>query len=269
MSKTSGRTATRGLQGSSLLNPWCMTPAGDLYLARSPLGNNTLVANAVAAPNSQSPEQELSIVEGPPSTIPKLIKKPKKPTRAIPAPLEHDSASAPVERRMISAVPASEGGPVRTTTSLRRAHEDSVAVSKVHAQSAPPVRSRNSKPGIDELGHRVSRAKPLTRADLYLSDARPPRLKDPKPHHICRICRTVKSHPVSYQCGHSHCYVCIRMWLEKHWTCPECVVTMTARPFRHEGEEESLDADYPCWDDRSRVSYSWDGLTFPTYPRVA
>ena len=47
-----------------------------------------------------------------------------------------------------------------------------------------------------------------------------------------------------YACGHSHCYVCIRIWLEKKWTCPECVQVMNAPPFRHYAEEAGIAHGY-------------------------
>ncbi|KAJ7704267.1 hypothetical protein B0H14DRAFT_3526694 [Mycena olivaceomarginata] len=107
---------------------------------------------------------------------------------------------------------------------------------------------------------------PLTEAALYNDNARPPVLAVPKPHHVCSICWAAKSHPVSYLCGHSHCYVCIRLWLEKQWTCPDCSHEMSIAPFRHYGEENSIEYDYPFWKDNSRVSYSFHGLIFPPAP---
>ncbi|KAJ7606433.1 hypothetical protein B0H17DRAFT_1154058 [Mycena rosella] len=81
-------------------------------------------------------------------------------------------------------------------------------------------------------------------------------------HHICGICTGVKSHPVSYVCGHSHCYACIRQWLETSWKCPQCMTVMHRPPFRHYGDEAGLAATYPGHDADS-VTYSWAGLPFP------
>ncbi|KAJ6456318.1 hypothetical protein C8R47DRAFT_1227852 [Mycena vitilis] len=144
--------------------------------------------------------------------------------------------------------------------------------SKTH--SGPPsaisqATPRWTVPGLKAGGtaRRKERVKPLTKEDLWLDDERPPVLAVPKPHHICRMCHDVKSHPVSYllslhilhplrersyACGHSHCYVCIRIHLESEWSCPQCEAVMYAPPFRHEGEEESLKFDYPWWRDESR-----------------
>ncbi|KAJ7431408.1 hypothetical protein B0H11DRAFT_2262043 [Mycena galericulata] len=105
---------------------------------------------------------------------------------------------------------------------------------------------------------------PLQHDDLYLTEARPPeRPAALKLHHKCGVCWSVKSHPVSYKCGHSHCYVCIRLWLEKKWSCPDCSLIMFIAPFRHYGEEASLQADYPDWVDLSKVNHDFGGLVFP------
>ncbi|KAJ6522921.1 hypothetical protein DFH09DRAFT_1096880 [Mycena vulgaris] len=104
---------------------------------------------------------------------------------------------------------------------------------------------------------------PLKEQNLYLDAIRPPPLEDVKHHHLCIFCRTVKSHPVSYKCGHSDCYFCVHLWLENKWTCPQCSDQITSAPFRHYGEEGSILHDYPAWVDRSRVSYSWEGLVLP------
>ncbi|KAJ7083934.1 hypothetical protein B0H15DRAFT_951688 [Mycena belliarum] len=118
---------------------------------------------------------------------------------------------------------------------------------------------------LSRAGGREWRSQALTEKELYLTDARPPeQLAIPgKEYHECGICRLVKSHPVSYRCGHSHCYACIRMWLERKWTCPQCVRIMYEEPTRHYGEEGSIAAEYPDWANTSKVSYSFLGLTFP------
>ncbi|KAJ7454343.1 hypothetical protein B0H11DRAFT_2244998 [Mycena galericulata] len=102
-----------------------------------------------------------------------------------------------------------------------------------------------SPTSVAVLGRRPEREEPLRDTDLY---------KD-------------GSHPVSYLCGHSHCYACIRVWLEKRWTCPECVTPMHRAPFRHYGEEAYIADAYPEWKDGSEVNYSFEGLVFPKRPR--
>jgi hypothetical protein len=67
------------------------------------------------------------------------------------------------------------------------------------------------------------------------------------------------------KCGHSYCYVCIRLRLEVHWTCPHlnCNRTIRKAPTIDVGEAETVEADYPDRVDKSQVSYSWEGLSFP------
>ncbi|KAJ7103990.1 hypothetical protein B0H15DRAFT_942025 [Mycena belliarum] len=115
------------------------------------------------------------------------------------------------------------------------------------------------------LGWRRTRVMRLSHRELWQYGTGPPTqlIADNKIHQQCGICRCVKSHPVSYTCGHSHCYVCIRMWLERKWTCPECVTVMDRAPFRQYAEEAAIAFDYPEWEDRSVVDYSFDGLVFP------
>ncbi|KAJ7024618.1 hypothetical protein C8F04DRAFT_1270162 [Mycena alexandri] len=117
-------------------------------------------------------------------------------------------------------------------------------------------------------GFRVVRDTPLTEADLYLDSARPPTLTTDRKHQTCSICLRVKSHPVAYLCGHSHCYVCIRLRLEENWTCPvsSCRQLIRRAPHRHHPEEEGIELDFSDWHqhNHSRVSYDWHGLTFPS-----
>ncbi|KAJ7113912.1 hypothetical protein C8R44DRAFT_881476 [Mycena epipterygia] len=112
-------------------------------------------------------------------------------------------------------------------------------------------------------GYREPREDVLMHEDLWIGDARPPDLSTTRMHQQCGICHFVKSHPVSYRCGHSHCYVCIRMWLEKSWSCPECVEVMHEAPFRHYAEEAGLVYDFPDVVDESEVDYNWEDLIFP------
>jgi hypothetical protein len=67
----------------------------------------------------------------------------------------------------------------------------------------------------------------------------------------------------SYACGHSHCYICIRMWLEESWWCPTCMKVIRVEPHPHWRKEKDIAAAYPGWKDKSQVSYCWEGLTFP------
>jgi hypothetical protein len=71
--------------------------------------------------------------------------------------------------------------------------------------------------------------------------------------------------PPSYKCGHSHCYVCICIWLEQSWECPDpfCGLTMRHPPVRDSVAKAEIAAVYPQCVDKTSVDYSWDGLVFP------
>jgi hypothetical protein len=71
--------------------------------------------------------------------------------------------------------------------------------------------------------------------------------------------------PRRNKCGHSYCYVCIRLRLEVEWTCPHpnCNRTIRQAPKINDAEAETVAVDYPARVDKSQVSYSWEGLSFP------
>ncbi|KAJ7720606.1 hypothetical protein B0H14DRAFT_3520903 [Mycena olivaceomarginata] len=123
------------------------------------------------------------------------------------------------------------------------------------ASMAPP--GSIFRPGV-----RTRRVYTLNANDLYEGATRPDVLTTEHIHQQCGICMHVKSHPVSYRCGHSNCYVCIRLWLERDWRCPECFTVMCESPFHHYPEEQTLKESFPTWD-QSKVKYSWAGLCFP------
>ncbi|KAJ7470055.1 hypothetical protein B0H11DRAFT_2237971 [Mycena galericulata] len=188
------------------------------------------------------------------------------------------SASRGKKRR----VPVAESDEERESTRVRAriARQDArereagrqAVAARIAARTNPgPGRTRlvrRRDPAVDDVGEREERDLPLRRESLWLTGGRPAEIPGCKPHHLCGICYGPKSHPVSYTCGHSHCYVCIRVWLQQSWACPVCKTVMRIPPFRHFGEEDSMAADYPDWVDESRVDYSWDGLRFPKPPRV-
>ncbi|KAJ6461942.1 hypothetical protein C8R47DRAFT_1225741 [Mycena vitilis] len=190
------KASVKGLEGSSVSNPWVLRGSGALVLAEN-------AKSRPQAKNNNPSAADANVDKGPPSRI------------------NQDT------------VRWTRAGLVAGGTASRRERET-----------------------------------PLVREDLWLDEERPPVLATPKPHHVCRICFDVKSHPVSYACGHSHCYVCIRMRLETEWSCPQCDAVMYMAPYRHEGEEAGIKWDYPWWRDESRVSYSWEGLFFPINPRT-
>ncbi|KAJ7824740.1 hypothetical protein B0H14DRAFT_2597017 [Mycena olivaceomarginata] len=111
--------------------------------------------------------------------------------------------------------------------------------------------------GILETGARVLRTYLLTEDELYKGPERPTPLTSDRSHQVCSICLHVKSHPVSgvlgsYRCGHSHCYVCIRRWLQLDWRCPVCKTVMCEALFRHYGEQDGLAVDFPGWKNTSK-----------------
>ncbi|KAJ7016275.1 hypothetical protein C8F04DRAFT_1282012 [Mycena alexandri] len=131
---------------------------------------------------------------------------------------------------------------------------------RIRLQQSP---QRQQSP--NQGGYREPRTTALTREDLYAEGRLPPALAPTRPSQRCSLCTGVKSHPVSYLCGHSHCYACIRLWLDLSWLCPvsTCRALITREPHRHFAEEQALAEAFPNWVDTTAVAYCWDGLTFP------
>ncbi|KAJ7429223.1 hypothetical protein B0H11DRAFT_2266548 [Mycena galericulata] len=112
--------------------------------------------------------------------------------------------------------------------------------------ASPPRRIRIPRgTRLARDGYRVPRNVPLEDRHLYL-DA------------------NIKSHPVNYPCGHGHCYVCARKWLERSFDCPICRARITHAPVRNFDTEAAIAYDHPEWIDRSLINFSWGGLIFPT-----
>ncbi|KAF8172211.1 hypothetical protein K438DRAFT_1981659 [Mycena galopus ATCC 62051] len=120
---------------------------------------------------------------------------------------------------------------------------------------------------IDHRGRRDARADALTEVDLYITNHRPDFIDHPRLHHVCYWCLNAKSHPVILVCGHSACYVCVRLWLETEWDCAQCGELITRPPAPHYDEKVEIEGDYPGWD-LSALQYAWDGLKFPRTPLV-
>ncbi|KAJ7870576.1 hypothetical protein B0H14DRAFT_3132064 [Mycena olivaceomarginata] len=143
-----------------------------------------------------------------------------------------------------------------------------------------PSRATSSHAAGSSRGAFVTlHANPAGRATLLITDEplrskinirappRPPSLTAKEPHHQCTICHCVKTHPVSYKCGHTHCFICIRVWLQISWKCPDCNQVMHGPPSRNYDLEDWLSSAYPeIAADGSRVTYSWSGLVFPSAP---
>ncbi|KAJ7606397.1 hypothetical protein DFH06DRAFT_1348106 [Mycena polygramma] len=134
-----------------------------------------------------------------------------------------------------------------------------------------PGRGARTRVRYCTAGSRAKREDPLTTDALWLTLDRPPVLTATVADNECGLCHSVKSHPVRYSCGHSHCYVCVRLWLEHSWECPDylCGLTMRAPPCADLGEEERIAETEKGFVDKTRVDYTWDGLIFPVRePRV-
>ncbi|KAJ7661813.1 hypothetical protein B0H17DRAFT_1185128 [Mycena rosella] len=113
------------------------------------------------------------------------------------------------------------------------------------AHASTGIRPRRCRgPSPAELGKREDQDVPLAEEHLYLDAVRPMVDENvvPKEHHKCGICHKIKLHPVS-------------IWLQKKWMCPVCIKVIREAPFRHYGEEDSIESDYPAWHDSSRVAY--------------
>ncbi|KAJ7751017.1 hypothetical protein B0H14DRAFT_2636103 [Mycena olivaceomarginata] len=144
-------------------------------------------------------------------------------------------------------------GPSRATSS-HAAGSSRGAFVTLHANPAgratllitdEPLRSKiNIRPRPGPIGHhdgwRRSNARGVPESQLLHSGPRPPSLTAKEPHHQCTICHCVKTHPVSYKCGHTHCFICIRVWLQISWKCPDCNQVMHGPPSRNYDVEDWL-----------------------------
>ncbi|KAJ6475387.1 hypothetical protein C8R45DRAFT_1102680 [Mycena sanguinolenta] len=154
-----------------------------------------------------------------------------------------------------------------------RIHEKTSPPRKLKIFSGPPssisIEPRIPKARIRYInGKRTRRDAALTASDLYLDEARPS-AEASGDEHECFICGCVKAHAVVTKCGHGFCYVCIRLRLEQEWTCPlpQCNrVIFEASKIDHD-QQAGITADYPERVDKSRVAYSWEGLSFPYLPK--
>ncbi|KAJ6475382.1 hypothetical protein C8R45DRAFT_1009965 [Mycena sanguinolenta] len=256
----------RSLSGSSAENPWCIDENGKLILQNALRDKETAIRQLRGIRAIRARMRELSHTAGGPPQRPRINSEP-------PSSIRQDTIQDLAARQHA------------------RGHQDATFVAlcaQVHAQasaaadSAPRPRiilgpassirldTDNEPPRrrvrVLKDGKRTLRLRPLTAEDLYLDDARPltDAEIDVKAYHKCSICRALLTHLVSTQCGHTFCFVCLRVWLEKKWTCLDCVCILACTPHRHWITEEALREAYPTWIDKSRISFSWDGLVFPT-----
>ncbi|KAJ7336972.1 hypothetical protein DFH08DRAFT_964928 [Mycena albidolilacea] len=119
---------------------------------------------------------------------------------------------------------------------------------------------------VHRRGKCTARQEPLEEDDLYLDDARPGDISLPELEHTCRLCLNAKSHPVKLSCGHSACFVCVRLLLETQWGCDECGQVVTRRPQLDVEEVATIERAYPGWD-QSKIAFGWEGLSFPAARR--
>ncbi|KAF7300660.1 RING-type domain-containing protein [Mycena chlorophos] len=131
----------------------------------------------------------------------------------------------------------------------------SVAISR--PALAPEGWRRTSAPGIA-----VREALIGDELDLDL----PPVLEPKHPYHACDICKAVKTHPVILlNCGHTFCYLCARIKLQSSWRCHTCHMVIRSPPVQNQDVEDFLGLEYPLLAiNKSRVTYSFRGLMFPT-----
>ncbi|KAJ7324003.1 hypothetical protein DFH08DRAFT_969008 [Mycena albidolilacea] len=171
----------------------------------------------------------------------------------------------------VSLIPVSSSPPPSPEVQIIRTRRaPSIEPYRIPYPTQRPAVEEESQPirhSIVRYGGRVGQDPPINSENLWLTQARPPTRVPIHPHHICGICQEVPTHPVSYACGHTHCYVCIRVSLEKSWRCPDCRATMHEEPFRHWFMEAELAASYPGWGQTTSISYSFRGLMFPARPR--
>ncbi|KAJ7060347.1 hypothetical protein C8F01DRAFT_1136376 [Mycena amicta] len=132
---------------------------------------------------------------------------------------------------------------------------------------APVFRRYLERPkrGSVHTGWRRSSAAGVPKGAIVRSGKLPPYLEPRAPHHKCSICHGVKMHPVTSGCGHTHCFACLRVWLQTSWKCPVCMAVHYHPPVRNYDLEDWLMDEYPAAAaDSSTVTYNWDSLVFPT-----
>ncbi|KAJ7154952.1 hypothetical protein C8R43DRAFT_1126336 [Mycena crocata] len=232
----------------SQVHPWIVAespPVGD----QNPLALGGKKLDSVL---NRISELELDIVAGP-----------------VPGPSRHYKKRTDSENRLARSLDIRElrHGPLPPATIPRN---PLMMHGPIRNPSMMPGTRRTGPNALAVKGWRLSRATPLTHEDLWV-DGVGPQVQLPKePHHKCGICRHVKSHPVTNFCGHSYCYVCIRLWFEHEFTCPECMTVVWLAPMRQFAEEAYLRSAYPEWHqaDLSKVRYKWIDLVLPGRPKL-
>ncbi|KAJ7126724.1 hypothetical protein C8R44DRAFT_873852 [Mycena epipterygia] len=165
----------------------------------------------------------------------------------------------------------SMGGPPTADTFLARSPEELDAIRRAIGRSSAEEqrrarrrreRAERENHEASQHGRRAPRFSPLAERDLYVNGVTPAALQSNNPDLACAVCLDVLAHPVLTACGHGYCYACIRMWLERAWTCPLCKRVMEHAPVRDSVQEAVIAQEFPDRVDSS-VLYLWDGLEFP------
>ncbi|KAJ7605673.1 hypothetical protein DFH06DRAFT_1348526 [Mycena polygramma] len=206
----------KALEGSSLAKPWVLRP------------NGALVLSGDASPPQKKKKIELKRVIFDEPIL--LAKTPRIRGVGPPSAIRQDTPRIRVAR--------GTSGATRQEISVGRPREEVAAIAPPPPPPPPPrVPPPANRPDATQVlaapglrGWRRTREAPLTRGELWLDEERPPVLAVPKPHHVCSLCLDVKSHPVSYLCGHSNCYVCIRLRLETEPTSSHSLAASRSLP---------------------------------------
>ncbi|KAJ7615269.1 hypothetical protein DFH06DRAFT_1193644 [Mycena polygramma] len=139
--------------------------------------------------------------------------------------------------------------------------------------SASHSSSTSTQPSISSVfasvGSRLSRPVPLQASDLLVGGVTNTGDRSCEPKHEalkCGICWDLKSHTVVLLCGHTFCYVCIRLNLEHSFKCPLCNFVIKQAPQWVVDFDGIINTTYPSKPDKTSVNWetAWAGLTFPT-----
>ncbi|KAJ7693187.1 hypothetical protein B0H17DRAFT_1200007 [Mycena rosella] len=104
---------------------------------------------------------------------------------------------------------------------------------------------------------------PLAESDLYVGPERPGEQDTTRAHQRCTICLQVKSHPVSAGIAIAMPASGSGLSALGPARSAQCMKVIHMPPVRHYGEEDGIAGDFPSWEDKSVVTFSWSGLTFP------
>ncbi|KAJ7625129.1 hypothetical protein DFH06DRAFT_1325211 [Mycena polygramma] len=202
--------------------------------------------------------------------LPVIASSPTPLRRSPRVPVRGHSVFQPYPPGLVGAAANRQNAARNAARRARRVAADDLEVEAYRRRhtAVPSVVLRVRAPPPPDHGSRVERVVALTVDNILCTEVKPPAITTTRSHQTCGICLHIKSHPVSYRCGHSHCYRCVRVWLESDFRCPTCRTTMHMAPCRHYGEEDGIQLDHPTFVDRSVVDYSWAGLRFPKARKV-